>query len=113
MRYLGARVFVGVGRARGQLVRGAMDVGVLVLVELGDAVDDALRLLRGGGVVEPDQRVAVDLFAQDGKIVADGANFKLLPGQLEVAYFWCGAAGTGLVSTALDAGAVGSAWLRK
>ena len=31
----------------------------------------ALRLLRGGGVVEPDQRPAVYLLLQDGKIAPD------------------------------------------
>ena len=58
-----ARALVGVGRARRQLVRGAVDVGVLVLVEVRQAVDDRLRLLRRGRVVEPDQRPAVDALA--------------------------------------------------
>jgi hypothetical protein len=49
-------------------VRGAVDVGVFVLVEIGEAVDDGLRLLRGGGVVEPDERAAVDLLAKDGEV---------------------------------------------
>ena len=58
--HLVARSLVGVGRARGERVRGAMDVGVLVRVEVREAVDHRLRLLRRGGVVEPDQRPAVD-----------------------------------------------------
>ena len=51
-----------------------MDVGVFVLVEVRRGVDDGLRLLRGGGVVEPDQRLAVDRLAQDREVVADGRS---------------------------------------
>ena len=65
-----AGFLVGVGGAGGQLVRGAVDVGVLVGVEVGQPVDDRLRLLRGGRVVEPDQRLAVDRFAQDREVRA-------------------------------------------
>ena len=60
-RDLLARALVGVGRARREFVRGAVDVGVLVRVEVRQPVDHRLRLLRGRRVVEPDQRPAVDL----------------------------------------------------
>ncbi len=69
-----ARVLIGVGRARRQLVRAAMNVGVLEAVEMHEPVDDGLRLLRGGGVVEPDQRAAVDLLVEDGKVAAHGID---------------------------------------
>jgi hypothetical protein len=77
VRDLGASILVGVGGAGGKFVGGAVDVGVLVLVEVFQAVDDGLRLLRGGGVVEPDQRTAIDLLAQDGKVVANGGDIEL------------------------------------
>ena len=53
-----ARCLVGVGRARGESVRGAVNVRVLVLVEVREAIDDGARLLRGGRVVEPDEAFA-------------------------------------------------------
>ena len=37
-------------------------------VEVGQPVDDRLRLLGGRGVVEPDQRLAVDRLAQDREV---------------------------------------------
>jgi hypothetical protein len=61
------RAFVGVGRACRQFVGGTVDVAVLVLVELHQAVDHRLRLLRRGGVVEPDQRLAIDALGRMGK----------------------------------------------
>ena len=45
-------------------------------VELANGVDHALRLLRRGGVVEPDQRLAVNLLTQDGKIAANRRNIE-------------------------------------
>ena len=58
-----ARRLVGVGRAGGERVRGAMDVGILVRIVERQAVDHRLRLLRRRAVVEPDQPAAVDLLA--------------------------------------------------
>ncbi len=63
-----ACLLVGVGGSGRQLVRGAVDVGVLVRVELDQPVDHHLRLLRGGCVVEPDQRLAVDDFFEDREV---------------------------------------------
>ncbi len=48
-----------------------MDVGAIDGVELDDGVDDGLRLLRGGGVVEIDQRLAVDGLLEDREIFAE------------------------------------------
>ena len=59
-----------------RVVNAAMDVGVHVLVVARDGVDDDLRLLRSGGVVQIDQRLAVDPLGEDGKIGAD-------PGEIE------------------------------
>ncbi len=63
-----AGLFIGIGRPRRQLVRGAVDVGVLVGVEVRQPVDHYLRLLRGRGVVEPDQRLSVDGLPQDREV---------------------------------------------
>ena len=64
----------------------AMDVGVLLLVVARHAVDHGLRLLRGGGAVEPDQRLAVHLALQDGEVAADG--FDIEHGRLGRARDW-------------------------
>ena len=62
---------VGVGGPGRELVRGAVDVGVLVPVEVREPVDDGLRLLGRRGVVEPDQLLPVDPFGQDREVPAD------------------------------------------
>ncbi|SLE02389.1 Uncharacterised protein [Mycobacteroides abscessus subsp. massiliense] len=69
-----ACVLVRVGGACRQLMCGAVDVRVLVLVEVHQPVDHGLGLLRGGGVVEPDQRLAVDGLGQDGEVRPDGGD---------------------------------------
>ena len=58
-------------------MRGAMHVGIFARVEMGDAVDHGLRLLRGRGVVEPDQRLAVDIFVQDREVAAEDMRVEL------------------------------------
>ena len=67
-------VLVGVGRPGGERVGPAVDVGVVVGVEVGDRVDHRLRLLRGRGVVEPGERLAVNLLVQDREVAADGGD---------------------------------------
>ena len=48
-----------------------------MLVEVRKAIDDYLWLLRGSGIVEPDERAAIDVFLQDRKIAANGGDIKL------------------------------------
>ena len=67
-RDLGARLLVGRCRSLADLVDPAMDVGVVLAVELVDRVDDDLRLLARGRRVEVDERLAVDLRAQDREV---------------------------------------------
>src|SRR4029077_4721536 len=56
-----ARLLEPVGRARAQLIDAAMHIGVVVAVELGDAVDDLTRLLRAGaGIEEYEAGVALE-----------------------------------------------------
>ena len=47
-----------------------MHVGVVLLVVAAHRVDDRPRLLRGRGVVEVDERLAVDALAEDGEVLA-------------------------------------------
>ena len=72
-----ARRLEGVGGPGGERMRGAMNVGILARVEIGDAVDHRLRLLRRRGVVEPDQRLAVDIFMQDREVAAEDMRVEL------------------------------------
>ena len=67
----------GMGWGRGgQGVGGAMDVGVVATVKARRGVDDALRLLGGGRVVEPDEWVTVHLLVQGGKVTANGLHIQ-------------------------------------
>ena len=65
-----ASTFVNAGGAIAQLVNAAMDVGVVVLVVALDGLENLTRFLRGGAVVEVDERVPVDLLIQDREIFA-------------------------------------------
>ena len=69
--HLLARVLVGFGGALAQQVHAAMDVRVVVRVVVDERVDDRLRLLAGGGVVEINQRLAVNLFPENREIFPD------------------------------------------
>ncbi len=60
--------FVGVGRAGGEGVSPAMDVRIVGGVVVGDRLDHLPRLLGRGRIVEPGQRLAVDLLVEDGEI---------------------------------------------
>jgi len=71
-----AGIFVGAGRFLAQLMQPAMNVGVLLAVEPGQAIDHCLRLVGGGGVIEVDQRAAVDLAPQDWKIATDRGDIE-------------------------------------
>ena len=67
-----AGLFVGIGGPGGQVVGGPVDIRVLVLVEVGEAVDDRPRLLGGSGVVEPGDLATVDPLREDREVAADG-----------------------------------------
>ena len=71
---LDARLFVGSGGALAQLVHAAVDVGAVHFVETADGVDDRVRLLRGGGVVQVHQRLAVDVLLEDREILPDAVS---------------------------------------
>src|SRR6185295_6877734 len=67
--YLGAATLVSLGRRVGEVMQAAMYVGVFALVGFRHAVEHGGRLLRGSGVVEIDQRLAVNLHRQRGEIL--------------------------------------------
>src|SRR6185503_19541194 len=66
-----ARILKGLGRGVGKIMEAAMNVGVFLGVTPGDRVDHRLRLLGRCGVVEIDERLAIDLARQDWEIAAD------------------------------------------
>ena len=68
--HLAARALEGRRRALAQLVHAAVDVGVVVLVVARHGVDHRAGLLGGGGVVEVDERPAVDPLGQDREVRA-------------------------------------------
>ena len=68
--HAGARRLKSVGRGICQVVQAAMHVGVFVLVDMRHALDHLTRFLRGGGVVEVDEFLAVRLFRQDREVGA-------------------------------------------
>ena len=59
-----AGVFVGLGRLLAQVMHATMDVTVLVQVIVALALNDAQWFLRGGGIVQINQGLAVNLLVQ-------------------------------------------------
>ena len=66
-----ARALIGLRRLVGEEMQATMDVGVFARIGLGQPVEHGLRLLRRGGVVEIDERLAVNLHRQRREIGAD------------------------------------------
>ena len=67
--HLRPREFVHVGRLDAQRVDAAVDIGVVLLVEVHKRVDHLARLLRGGRIIEVDERPPVDLPLQYGEVL--------------------------------------------
>ena len=57
-------VFVCLGRLLAQIMHTSVDIAVLVEVIVALALNDAQWFLRGGGIVEIDQRLTVNLLVQ-------------------------------------------------
>ena len=60
--------FVQLGRLLGEEVDAAVHVGIDRVVLLGNGIDHAAWFLRGGAVVEIDERLAVDRAAENGEV---------------------------------------------
>jgi hypothetical protein len=72
--HLLARVLIGLGRGVGEVMQSAMHIGVFGGVGAGEPLQHRVRLLRRGGVVEIDERLAVHLHGEDGKILANALD---------------------------------------
>ena len=57
-------LLIQVGGIQGQAVHGAVHVGAGLGVHFLQHLDDAVRLLAGGRIVEIDQRLAIDLLCE-------------------------------------------------
>ena len=66
-----ARALIGLGRGVRHEVQAAVHVGVAGLHGAHHGVDDRARLLRRGGIVEIDERLAIDLAGEDRKVAPD------------------------------------------
>jgi hypothetical protein len=62
--------FEGGSGAVAQFVNAAVNVGIVLLVVIAQRIENGPRFLRGGGVIEVDQRIPVDLLVQNRKILA-------------------------------------------
>ena len=64
-------LFIGVGRRVAEVMQTAVNVGVFLRIDVLDRVEHRPGLLRRRGIVQIDQRLAVDLARQDREILAD------------------------------------------
>ena len=79
-----ARALIGVGGARRQRMRAAVDVGILVLVEMRQPIDHRSRLLGRRAIVEPDQRAAMHFRLQDREVALGRVRIERAARALEV-----------------------------
>jgi len=56
-----------------------VSIGILVGVEIGETVDNRLRLLRRRGIVEPDQRRAIDPLVENRDIATHSIDINGWP----------------------------------
>jgi hypothetical protein len=70
-------IFIGVGSPSCEFMCCTMDVRVFVFVEIGQAIDDYLRLLSRCRIVEPYYRIAVYLFVEDRESGANRGDIEL------------------------------------
>ena len=61
-----------VGGLLREVVNATMYIGIHVQVFVAHGIEHTQRLLRCGGVVEVDQRSAINLTRQNGEVLADG-----------------------------------------
>ena len=59
---------IRLGRSVGEIVQAAMHIRILVLIGVRQAIDDLLRLLSRGGVVQIDKRLSIRALGEDREI---------------------------------------------
>ena len=69
--HLTAHGLVAVGGGSRKMMGAAMDIAIEMTIVVVDSLDDTQRLLRSGGIVEVDQRMAVDDGIEDGDLGSD------------------------------------------
>ena len=69
-----ASLLVALGGPFGEGVHAAMNIGVLRLVVIHDGIDHGLGLLGSGGVVQVNERLAVNLCRQNREILAQAVD---------------------------------------
>src|SRR5215472_13322087 len=74
-----AGLFIMLRGAFGKRVHAAMDVGVIVAIIMFDGLDHGQRLLRGGRVIQVDQRLAVNALVKNRKVATDLLDIKSVP----------------------------------
>src|SRR5271166_2121727 len=62
------RRLIGLGGGIGEIMQPSMDIGVFVLIRMSNSIEDGLRLLRGGGIVQIHERLAVGPLREDRKV---------------------------------------------
>jgi hypothetical protein len=65
-----SRCFEGFGGPAAQFVNPAMHIGIVILIKPGQRFEDGTGLLRGGGIVQINQGMAMHLLVEDWKILA-------------------------------------------
>jgi hypothetical protein len=57
-------------------MRRAVDIGIFLPVEGGEAIDYSIRFLRGSGIVQPHQRSPIHRLLQDRKVALDDVRIE-------------------------------------
>src|ERR1019366_4968202 len=70
------RRLIGFRRGIGEMMQTAMNIGVFVIGRVDHAVDDFPRFLRRRGIIEVNQRLAMDLGRKDWEILAQTGDIE-------------------------------------
>ena len=74
--YAFPRRLIGIRRGIGEIMQAAMDIGVFVVGRMDHAIDDLPRFLCRGGIIEINERLAVNISRKDGEILAQTQDIK-------------------------------------
>src|SRR5262249_61243830 len=86
-------LFVVLRSALGKRMHATMDVGIIVPIKMFDGLDHCQRLLRGGRVIQVDQRLAVNALVKNRKVATDLLDIKSVHRSFRSsARYFCGGA---------------------